>query len=127
MVRALAGEALALYRGPFLPDESEQPGYIASREQARARLLRSISRVSRQREDAGEGDAAAEFYQQLIEADDLFEAPYRYLMQCLHRRGESSEARSAYERLRTLLSTKLKVMPSAETQAVYASLGAPGK
>ena len=48
-------------------------------------------------------------------------------MQCLQRRGESSEARSAYERLRTLLSTKLKVMPSAETQAVYASLGAPGK
>jgi hypothetical protein len=26
-----------------------------------------------------------------------------------------------------VLSTKLKVMPSAETQAVYASLGAPGK
>ena len=127
VVRALAGEALALYRGPFLPDESEQPSYIACREQARARLLRSLSRVSRQREEAGEGDAAAEYYQQLIEADDQFEAPYRYLMQCLHRRGEASEARSAYERLRTVLSTKLKVMPSAETQAVYASLGAPGK
>jgi len=127
VVRALTGEALALYCGPFLPDESEQPSYIASREQARARLLRSLSRVSRQREDAGDGDAAAEFYQQLIEADDLFEAPYRYLMQCLQRRGEASEARSAYERLRTVLSTKLKMMPSAETQAVYASLGAPGK
>ena len=127
VVRALAAEALAIYRGPFLPDESEQPSYIASREQARARLLRSLSRVSRQREDAGDGDAAAEFYQQFIEADDLFEAPYRYLMQCLQRRGEASEARSAYERLRTVLSTKLKVMPSAETQAVYAALGAPGK
>jgi DNA-binding SARP family transcriptional activator len=127
VARALAGEALALYRGPFLPDESEQPSYIASREQARARVLRSLSRVSRQREDAGDGDAAAEFFQQLIEADDLFEAPYRYLMQCLQRRGEASEARSAYERLRTVLSTKLKVMPSAETQAVYAGLGAPGK
>jgi len=90
-------------------------------------LLRSVSKVSRQREEAGEGDAAADCYQQLIEADDLFEAPYRYLMQCLHRRGDASEARSAYERLRTVLSTKLKMMPSAETQAVYASLGAPGK
>ena len=127
VVRALAGEAIALYRGPFLPDESEQPSYIASREQARARLLRSVSKVSRQREEAGEGDAAADCYQQLIEADDLFEAPYRYLMQCLHRRGDASEARSAYERLRTVLSTKLKMMPSAETQAVYASLGVPGK
>ena len=124
---ALAGEALALYRGPFLPDESEQPAYIASREQARARLLRSLSRLARQREEAGEGHTAAECYLQLIEADDLFEPPYRYLMQCLQRCGEASEARSAYERLRTVLATKLKVMPSAETQAVYASLGAPGK
>lgn len=124
--RTLASEALALYRGPFLPDESEQPAYIASREQARARLLRSLARLARQREEAGEGNAAAECYVQLIEADDLFEPPYRYLMQCLQRCGEASEARSAYERLRTVLATKLKVMPSAETQAVYASLGAPG-
>jgi DNA-binding SARP family transcriptional activator len=127
VVRGLVAEALALYRGPFLPDESEQPSYIASREQARARLLRALTRVSRQREDAGESDAAAECYQQIIEADDVFEAPYRYLMQCLQRRGEASEARSAYERLRTVLSTKLKMMPSAETQAVYAGLGSPGK
>jgi len=31
-LRALTDEALGLYRGPFLPDESEQPGYIACRE-----------------------------------------------------------------------------------------------
>ena len=90
-------------------------------------LLRSLSRLARQREEAGHADAAAECYLQLIEADDLFEAPYRHLMQCLQRCGEASEARGAYERLRTVLSTRLKVMPSAETQAVYASLGPPGK
>lgn len=126
VVRALSAEALALYRGPFLPDESEQPGYIASREQIRARLLRSLSRLARRCEEAGEGEAAAECYQRIIEVDDLFEAPYRHLMQCLQRCGDASEARSTYERLRTVLSTKLKVMPSAETQAVYASLGTPG-
>ncbi len=32
-LRALVDEALTLYRGPFLPDESEQPSYIACREQ----------------------------------------------------------------------------------------------
>ena len=40
---------------------------------------------------------------------------------------QTTEARGAYERLRTVLATKLKMMPSAETQAVYAGLGAPGK
>jgi LuxR family transcriptional regulator, maltose regulon positive regulatory protein len=123
---ALATEALMLYRGPFLPDESEQPAYLAFREQMRARLLRSVSRVSRQREEQAQRDAAADCYLRLIEADDLFEAPYRYLMQCLQRAGELAEARHAYERLRTVLSTKRKMLPSAETQAVYASLGQPG-
>lgn len=125
-LRALADDALAVYRGPFLPDESEQPGYIASREQIRARLLRSLVRVARLHEETGQADAAADCYLRLIEADDLFEAPYRYLMQCLQRGGEHAEARGAYERLRTVLSTRLKVMPSAETQAVYAGLGPPG-
>lgn len=121
----LAAEALSLYAGPFLPDESEQPSYIACREQVRARLLRCVSRVARQREDAGENEAAADCYLRLIEADDLFEAPYRHLMLCYQRGGQPGEARAAYERLRTVLSTKLRVMPSPESQAVYTGLGAP--
>ena len=34
-LQRLVDEAFALYRGPFLPDESEQPGYLAYREQIR--------------------------------------------------------------------------------------------
>lgn len=122
---SLVDEALAIYRGPFLPDESEQPGYIACREQIRARLLRCFARAARQWEEAGDPESAADCYQRLIEADPLFEAPYRNLMLCLQRGGEQREARAVYERLRTLLSMRLKLMPSPETQAVYAGLGAP--
>jgi DNA-binding SARP family transcriptional activator len=43
-------------------------------------------------------------------------------MLLLQRRGESAEARAVYERLRTVLSTRLKLMPSPETQAVYTAL-----
>jgi DNA-binding SARP family transcriptional activator len=52
----------------------------------------------------------------------LCEAFYRNLMLCYQRRGEHAEALATYERLRTALSTRLKVMPSPETQAVYAGL-----
>jgi len=41
--------------------------------------------------------------------------------------GELGEARATYERLRTLLGAKLKIMPSAETQAVYAGLALPAR
>jgi DNA-binding SARP family transcriptional activator len=123
---ALADEAFSLYRGPFLPDESEQPSYIACREQVRLRLLRCLARLARRWEDASRHDTAAECYLRLIEADPLFEAPYRNLMLCYQRGGELVEARASYERLKTLLAARLKSAPSPETQAVYAALKGGG-
>ena len=122
----LEGEAFALYRGPFLPDESEQASYIACREQARAKLLRCLTRVARRHEEAGEREAAADCYLRLIEADPVFEAPYRNLMLCYQRSGELADARATYERLRTTLAARLKADPSAETQAVLAELKSAG-
>lgn len=125
-LQACLQEALDLYRGPFLPDESEQPGYIAFREQLRARLLRCVARVARHSEEAGDFETAADFYLQLLRADSLFEAPYRNLMLSYQRQGDLQAARDTYERLRTTLAMRLKTMPSAQTQAVYAALdGAP--
>ena len=122
LLAALADEALALYKGPFLPDESEQPTFLAQREQSRARLLRYLARVARSWEDAGRSEAAIDCYLRFIDADPLYEAPYRNLMLSYQRCGELAEARAVYERLRTVLATKSKAMPSAETQAVYAGL-----
>ncbi|TMH22379.1 MAG: hypothetical protein E6H64_05710 [Betaproteobacteria bacterium] len=119
-------EVLALYRGPFLPDESEQPSYIACREQFRARLLRYLARIARGWEEADAPEAAADCYLRFIEADELCEPAYRQLMLCFQRSGAPLEALSAYERLRTALSTRLKSMPSAETQSLYASLKSAG-
>jgi len=122
VLHALTEEALALYRGPFLPDESEQPSYIAYREQMRGKLLRCLTRVARWWEDNGTPEAAIDCYLRCIDADGLCEAFYRNLMLCYQRRGERAEALATYERLRTALAARLKSMPSAETQAVYASL-----
>jgi ATP/maltotriose-dependent transcriptional regulator MalT/DNA-binding SARP family transcriptional activator len=117
-LHALIDEALALYRGPLLPDESEQPSYIGSREQIRAKLLRSLSRATRAWEDAGAHDTAADCYSRLIDADPLFEAAYRNLMQCHQRHHDLAEARATYERLRVVLATRLKTVPAAETEAI---------
>jgi DNA-binding SARP family transcriptional activator len=121
-LRALAEEALVLYRGPFLPDESDQPSFLAYREQLRARLLRTLSRIARTWEDAGQSELALDCWLRLIDADPFYEAPYRNLMLGYQRAGELAEARGVYERLRATLAAKAKTMPSAETQAVYAGL-----
>ncbi len=121
----LVDAALAAYGGPFLEDESEQPAYIACREQVRARLLRCLARVARLWEDAGLHAQAADCLQRLIETDPLFEAPYRHLMLTCKRRGDLMEARATYERLRATLAMRQKKLPSADTQAVYADLAEP--
>jgi len=118
--------ALALYRGPFLPDESEQPSYIACREQLRGRLLRFLARVTRGWEEAGAPQAAVECLLRFVEADELFEPLYRQLMLCYQRSGQPIEAVAVYERLRTILSARQKSMPSPETQALYARLKSTG-
>jgi len=118
--------ALELYRGPFLPDESEQPSYIAHREQVRGRLLRFLARIARGWERAGAPQAAADCYLRFIEVDELSEPLYRQLMLFYQRCGALIDAVAAYERLRTLLSTRMKSMPSPEAQALYASLKSAG-
>jgi len=120
--RSLVEEALALYRGPHLPDETEQPGYIACRDQLRARLLRPLARIARDWEEAGKADLAIDCYLRSIEADELWEACYRQLMLCYQRSGNTMAALEAYERLRTTLAARLKSEPAAETQAIYAGL-----
>jgi DNA-binding SARP family transcriptional activator len=79
-------------------------------------------RAVREHEEAGRPDAATDLYLRLIDADPLFEAAYRNLMLLMQRRRELAEARAVYERLRTVLSMRLKMMPSPETQAVFAAL-----
>lgn len=124
-VRRVSTEtALQLYRGSFLTDESEQPSFIACREQVRARLLRFLVRVTRGWEQADAPQAAADCLLRFIETDEVYEPLYRQLMLCYQRSGAPIEAIATYERLRTILATRLKQMPSPETQALYASLKA---
>ena len=121
-VRSLVEEALSLYRGPYLPDETEQPSYIACRNELRARLLRPLARIAREWEEAGKADVAIDCYLRCIEADELWEACYRQLMLCYQRSGNTMAALEAHERLRTTLAARLKAEPSPETQAIYGSL-----
>ena len=120
----LVEETLSLYQGPFLPDEAEQPAYIARREQLRARLLRAVSRTARRWEETGRSDAAVDCYVRCIDADELCEAFYRNLMLCYQRHGDRPEALATYERLQAVLAARLRSVPSPETQAIHAGLRA---
>jgi DNA-binding SARP family transcriptional activator len=121
-LKPLMDELILLYAGAFLPDEDEQPSYIACREQFRARLLRIVTRVAHRWEETGRSEAAVDYYLRCIHADELCEPFYRNLMLCYQRRDETADALATYERLRTVLVARLKCIPSPETQKLHASL-----
>jgi LuxR family maltose regulon positive regulatory protein len=89
-------------------------------------VLRFLSRIARGWEEAGTPEAAADCLLRFVEVDELCEPLYRQLMLCYQRSGARVEAVAVYERLRTILSARQKLMPSPETQALYATLKAAG-
>jgi DNA-binding SARP family transcriptional activator len=125
VLKSRVAELLALYQGPVLPDESEQPCYIACRDQTRARMQRTLNKAARRFAQPGEMEMVSDWYLRCIDVDDRCEGFYRCLMLLYKQHGERLEACAVYERLRSVLSTRCGTMPSADTQAIYASLQTP--
>lgn len=115
-------KGLSLYGGSFLPSE-EMTWAVSLREKLRSRFLAEIAHLGRHYEETGRWEEAVSCYGRGLDADDLAEELYRRLMICHIRRGREAEALSVYRRCRKTLSSILSVDPSAETQAIAASLG----
>ena len=121
----LAERLIALYRGPFLAGDSDEPWQIVLRERLRARFVRAIGDISRHWQRAGQWDRAVDCLQRSLEADSLAEGFYRHLMLCYSELGRSAEAIDIYERCRRTLAAVLSVEPSPETTTLYQKLLVP--
>jgi DNA-binding SARP family transcriptional activator len=119
----LSTRCIELYRGELLAQHREIAWTIAPRDRTRSQFRRTLSRLGEAWEQAGAPDKAMELYQLGIERDNLAEEFYRRLMLCYQTRGDHAEAINVYRRCRELLSVVLGTTPSAQTQAVRASLG----
>jgi ATP/maltotriose-dependent transcriptional regulator MalT/DNA-binding SARP family transcriptional activator len=114
-------EALRLARGPLLAD-CDQPWVVAPRERLRRRWLRVLEGVGRAREQAGDLEGALAAYLRGLDVDDLAEALYQRAMRCYGARGRHAEALALYQRCQRVVGAQLGVGPSAELQAMAASL-----
>jgi LuxR family transcriptional regulator, maltose regulon positive regulatory protein len=117
-----AAEALRLYAGHFLDVDAEQAWAVAYRDKLRSGLIRLVSVAGRCMEETGKITEAIELYEQAIKLDNIAEPIYRQWMTCLRARGEKAEALKVYRRCKEMLSIVLGIPPSAETQAIAATL-----
>ncbi|MET7322457.1 BTAD domain-containing putative transcriptional regulator [Streptomyces sp. NPDC005549] len=119
--RAAAGlrEALALWRGPALPDLPEAPA-----EAARLTELRLTAVQDRVEADLALGGGAelVPELRGLLSAHPLSERLYGQLMRALHAGGRSAEALTVYEEARRTLAEQLGTDPSPELSALHGEL-----
>jgi len=120
--RPLAARLQQLYGGHFLAEEA-LPCAVLRRERLRSKFVRASSALGSLLEDTQCFIDAADVYQRAVEIDPLAEDFHRGVMRCLRAQGRVPEAIEAYRRCRHLLSVALGVQPSAETQALYRTLG----
>lgn len=115
-------KAVALYKGPFLGGESDEPWAISYNERLRSKFLRAIEMLGNYLEEEGDLNRAVDCFQKAIEVDDMAEVFYQRLMICLKKLGRRSAAISTYKRCKKTLSANLGLEPSPETKAIKESL-----
>ncbi|MER6025499.1 BTAD domain-containing putative transcriptional regulator [Streptomyces sp. NPDC001851] len=115
----LLREALALWRGPALPDLPD-----AHAESARLEELRLAAVQDRVEADLGSGGGPelVPELRSLLAAQPLSERLYGQLMRALHAGGRSAEALRVYEEARRTLADELGADPSPELAALHLEL-----
>jgi len=115
-------QAASLYKGPFLPEETEQPWTIFLRERLRNRYLRAIGKIGHYYEKSGMPEKAVECFHRSLETDLLDEECYRRLMACYFRIGRRSKALAVYNSCKRVLYEGLGIEPSRETEILRRSI-----
>jgi DNA-binding SARP family transcriptional activator/tetratricopeptide (TPR) repeat protein len=119
---AAAHAALALARGPLLPEEpeaewAEADRAIAVRLEGEARRLGAEAACA-----AGDLSGAALMAQRALDHDPYDEVALRTLMMALAESGRPASALAAYATARSRLSEDLGVDPTSETEALHTSI-----
>ena len=118
----LTRKAVALYKGPFLPREMEEPWILSAQERLRNEFLKSVSRLGLFLQQEEKWEEAIDLYQKGIDADAVVEGFYQGLMTCYHRLDRRPEALTVYGRCKKVLSSTFGIDPSTKTQALYRAL-----
>jgi len=111
----LSEKALHLYKGHFLPAETQYEWTMSLREHLRNRFHRLVIKAGSYMEKQNNRENAIEYFQKGLEIDPLCEDFYQHLMLCHQKLGHKAEAVRTYNLCRTTLSTSLGITPSAKT------------
>ncbi|MGI8552953.1 MAG: ATP-binding protein, partial [Dehalococcoidia bacterium] len=116
---SLYEQALTLYGGELLPEDSYEDWAEPQREQFRSLQVQLLFELGLLYEARGRTEDAIERLCQLVQVDPLHEEAHRALMQLFAGIGSRHQAIRQYHVCRAVLQRELDVQPSEETEALY--------
>ncbi|MCW3095411.1 MAG: transcriptional regulator, LuxR family [Chthonomonadaceae bacterium] len=118
---ALLQEAVALYRGPLLPDCPEEWANVERNRREQA-YLTALEALATHGSAQGDHAAAVHWLRLLTSADPYRESAYGSLMQALADCGDSAAISVVYQELRARLHQDLNAAPDPQIEALYRQL-----
>ena len=118
----LIHKTVALYHGPYLGKEDEQPWFLSYREKLHNKFFRTVLQVCQHLQNNDQCDVAINLYELGLEIDDLSESAYMQLMKCYIKQGKYTEAMRVYQRCDNVLKAHFGLGVSHEMRSLQRSL-----
>ena len=118
----LLEEAVALYKGDYLPDAIYETWAAAERERLAVMFLGAADRLAELYIGARRFEQAVELGYRILAADNCWERAYRHLMLAYDQLGNRGQIARVYQRCVQSLRDELDVAPMDETTALFRRL-----
>lgn len=115
---ALLAEAIALYRGPLLPDLGFEDWAIAARGAYHRKAMGALRQLAQMQRARGADDAVVSTWHRMLELEPGDESVHRALMDFWAARGQRHQAMRQFQLCRQMLKAGLGAEPDAETVAL---------
>lgn len=115
-------EALALYKGDYLPEALYETWAAGERERLAVMFLSAADRLAELYVDSRRYELVIDLSHRILNADNCWERAYRHLMLANHGLGNHGQIARVYQRCVQTLREELDVSPAGETIALYERL-----
>lgn len=119
---ALLEEALALYKGDYLPEALYETWAAGERERLAVQFLSAADKLAEFYIADHRYEQAVALCHRILAADNCWERAYRYLMIAYHGLGNHGQIARTYQRCVQTLREELDVSPADETVTLYDQL-----
>jgi len=116
---ALYRQALALYRGDFLPKLAMEPWVMPLNAYYHRLYLETVQKTLELLEKAALWQEAQDLCQRALALEPFSEELYQHLMHCQISREDRQAALHSYEKMSEMLFSNFGVMPSEESRELY--------